>query len=505
MNKNNIIIKNIISSLINQIVCFLYGFIIPIFIIKTFGSEINGLISSIAQFLAYISLLEGGVGPVIKNALFKPLVKKNNEEISKILGTTDNFFKKLSYIFILYIIILCVFYPMFVEEYTHLFTISMILIISINYLSEYYLGITYILFLKSDQKNYLIDNINTISYIFNLIVIIVLIKLGFGILWIKLISSFVYVIKPIILRIYFNRKYNIKIIKDKSYKLEKKWDGLTHHIASIVQSNTDILLLTTFSNLVNVSIYSVHSLVTNGINSLINSLTNGIDAFFGKKLVESNRVNSTFDSYCFVFYTLITMILTMTLILIVPFISVYTRSISDANYVNPIFAYLLIFAQFFRSIGDPYASIVYANGNFKETSKYAVVQPIINIVISLILIKKFGLIGVAIGTLFSAPIRSIGFIYYGSNYILNKKFFDSIKIIIISLFEMISVFCIYILLGGITVSSYYEWILSALTWFVPVTIFIITLNVITFNNTFKKCVCLLKKTKKWNVLINLNR
>ncbi len=496
MNNKQLILKNIFSSILNQIIIFVYGFIIPIIIIKNFGSDINGLMSSIAQFLAYITLLEGGIGPVIKNTLFKPLVEKNKEELGKILGSTDKFFKKLSYIFIVYIVILCVVYPLLVENrFSQMFTISMILIIAINQLSEYFLGITYSLFLKSDQKNYLIDNLNSFSYIFNLILIIVLVKCGTGILLIKLLSSIIYILKPIIIRIYFKKKYNIKIIKDKTYKLKKQWDGLAHHIAAIVQSNTDVMLLTIFSNLTNVSIYSVHYLITNGINSVVISLTNGIDAFFGKKLVNSGEVNSSFEIYTFIFYTIVTILLSMTIILIVPFISIYTSSIKDANYVLPVFAYVMVFAEFNYAIRYPYSTLVYANGNFKETSKYAIAEPISNIIISILLVRKFGLIGVAIGTLLSTPIRSIGFIYFGATKILRTSFWNKFKQILVSMIQLIIVFSIYLLVGGIKVNTYFKWFTLAVLLIVPITIFVVLSNALIFNKTFKD---ILKSLKRKN-------
>ena len=40
-----------------------------------YGSDVNGLVSSITQFLGYIALVEGGVGGVIRAALYKPLAK----------------------------------------------------------------------------------------------------------------------------------------------------------------------------------------------------------------------------------------------------------------------------------------------------------------------------------------------------------------------------------------------------------------------------------------------
>lgn len=51
-------ILNIITSLLLQVVVLICGFIVPKLIITNFGSDVNGLISSITQFLAYISLLE---------------------------------------------------------------------------------------------------------------------------------------------------------------------------------------------------------------------------------------------------------------------------------------------------------------------------------------------------------------------------------------------------------------------------------------------------------------
>ena len=139
MNNKKTIIKNILSSFIYQAITIVYGFIVPVMIIKKFGSEVNGLISSIAQFLAYISLLEGGIGPVIKNALYKPLVEKNKEEVGNILGKANLFFKRISYVLLAYILFLCVIYPRFINNnYSYLYTVSLILIIAIGYFSEYY-------------------------------------------------------------------------------------------------------------------------------------------------------------------------------------------------------------------------------------------------------------------------------------------------------------------------------------------------------------------------------
>ena len=77
-------IYNIISNLMLQFVVVIYGFIVPQIIISNFGSSVNGLISSITQFLAYITLLESGFGPVVKATLYQPIAKKDNKTIKNI-------------------------------------------------------------------------------------------------------------------------------------------------------------------------------------------------------------------------------------------------------------------------------------------------------------------------------------------------------------------------------------------------------------------------------------
>ena len=99
-------VKNIISSVFQQIITFVCGLIVPRAIIGTFGSSVNGLISSITQFLSYITLFEAGIGPVIKSALYKPIAKKDKYEIEKILKASQSFFRVISAIFIIYLIYL---------------------------------------------------------------------------------------------------------------------------------------------------------------------------------------------------------------------------------------------------------------------------------------------------------------------------------------------------------------------------------------------------------------
>lgn len=479
-------IYNILSNLLLQVIIVLYGFVVPKIIISNFGSSVNGLIASITQFLAYITLLESGFGPVVKSALYKPIAKKDKKTIANILKTSEKFFRNISFIFLLYILILCIFYPLIVsKDFEYLFSASLIIIIAISTFAEYFFGMTYRLFLQAKQMNYIINLIQIITYIVSLIIIIILAKIGASIQLIKLVSAIVFIFRPILQNYYVKQKYDINFEDaDNDYKLKQKWDGLAQHIAAVIHGNTDITILTTFVNLMEVSVYSVYYLVVKGVKSIIQAFTNGIDASFGDMIAknEQENLNEKFSLYETVYFAIITIVFTCTIVLITPFISVYTKGITDTNYIKYIFGYLLVISEYIWAIRLPYSSLTLAAGHFKETRIGAWIEALSNIIISVALVWKFGIIGVTIGTIIAMSIRTVEFIYHSNKYILKRDIRNSIKKILLLIVETVIIFCVCRYLPYIENNSYINWTLNGLG-----TLIVASLVVICFNGVlFKK-------------------
>lgn len=483
-------IINITMTLLLQIVAIIYGFIIPKVIITSFGSEVNGLVSSITQFLAYITLLESGIGPVIKASLYKPIANKDKKEIANVLKASEKFFRTISYIFIVYLIILAFIYPLIIStEFSYIYTLSLIIIISISTFAEYYFGMTYKLYLQAEQKAYVISIIQIITYIISIVIIVILAKLHCSIHLIKLISGFIFVLRPVMQNIYVKRKYQINInLVDNEYKLKNKWDGLAQHIAAVIHGNTDVTVLTIFSNLTEVSVYSVYYLIVRGINSIIQAFTGGIDASFGDMIAkkEQENLNRKFNIYEVFYFTIATIVYTNTIILIVPFVSIYTKGITDANYIRPIFGTLLVLSEFLWAIRLPYSSVTLAAGHFKETKKGAWIEAITNIVLSIILVFKYGIIGVAIGTLVAMLIRTIEFVYHANKYILNRNIFESVKKIIIIIIEVLLIVFLSKYLPKINIISYLTWIEYALLVGILSVVIVLSVNIIIYRKEFKE-------------------
>ncbi len=491
-------IKNIIASVCQQVVIFVCGLIVPKAIISTFGSSVNGLISSITQFLSYISLLEAGIGPVIKAALYKPIAQKDKQEIEKILKSSQKFFRVISGILIIYLIILCFVYPLIVaDQFDYWFTVSLIVIISISTFAEYFFGMVYTLYLQAEQKTYITALLQSGSTILNAILVIMLIRFNTNIQIVKLVSAFVFVLRPIIQNIYVKKKYNInfKEVKEK-YNLKQKWDGLAQHIAAVVHSSTDVAVLTIFTNTAEVSVYTVYLFVVNGVKNIVQAFTGGVDASFGDMIVkgEKENLNKSFKTYELFYYTLITIVYIVTMILILPFVSVYTRGITDINYYRPTFAILIIVAELFWSIRLPYSSITLAAGHFRETKKGAWLEAFLNLFLSIILVFKFGMIGVAIGTLVAMLVRTIEFIYHSSKYILKRKIRDAVgRITLLAIETLLIVPIGMIICNRYNVDSYITWIIMAISVTLTVAFIVISVNSIIYKKDVKSLIDMLKR------------
>lgn len=403
MDRVNKLKLNSISSLVNRLTLVVSGFILPRLILRHFGSEMNGLISAITQYLSIITFLDMGVGAVVQSALFKPLANNDNTKISLIMKSASKFFKKIAYVLIVYIFILIFLLPNIVTTNISTFsTVLLIVAMSINFFSQYYFGIVNELLLNADLKSYIQLNSEIVTVVINTIISAMLITTGFSIVTIKLSTSLIYLLRPIYLKYYVSKNYDIdRNIELTEEPLEQKWNGMAQHVAAIVLSSTDIVILSLLTDLGMVSIYSVYNMVVNGISLVVASLVTGLKAFFGNLLAtnELKLLDEYFTKIEWLVHSVVIYLFGLTAVLITPFVMLYTAGIRDVNYYAPVFGLILVLGKMVHSLRVPYNSVILAAGHFKQTQTSAIVEVLLNIFISLIGILHFGLIGVAFGTL----------------------------------------------------------------------------------------------------------
>ena len=415
---------NIASSILLQVVSGVCGLILPRFILRTFGSEVNGLAASVSQLLSYAVLLEGGIGGVMKAALYKPLANEDNAGISGIFYQISRTFHKIALLFIGFSLILSVCMKFFVDtQYSWFFVFTLVLILSAHTLVSYYGSMPHRILMTADQKLYVIQFTQMISTVLNLLLCLLVMRMGCGIHMVKLASGAILLLNPLVQRIYVKRHYTL-LRNAQSVNLGRiqKRDGVIHHLSYFIHRNTDVVILSLFGSLYAVSVYSVYNTVINMLEQLLLSISSGLSGLVGrliarKEIAELNRVVDRYETCNNV---LATGVATVCAILILPFVSIYTGGVTDAQYYQPVFAMLVIAGSYAYSIRHPFGCVVTAAGHYKETKAGAIGEVAINLTLSLALVKPLGLVGVALGTFVAMSFRTIYTVWYLSKHILHR-------------------------------------------------------------------------------------
>ena len=455
-------------ALLLQIFTMVYGFILPRFFLEYFGSAVNGLVSSITQFLGFISLAECGIGAVVQSALYKPLAERNIGDLSRIIIAAEHFFRNIAKIFLIYVAALLFLFPNIVNsQFDYIYTASLIIIIAISSFAQYYFGITYRLLLNSDQFGFVPIITQIIALSLNLFLSIGLMKIGASIHIVKLASSIVFLLQPLAIFFIAHRWYQIdrNIPLDKS-AIPQKWNGLAQHISAVVLQSSGIMVLTLFSTLENVSIYAIYNLVVQGVRNLTSSITNGMQAFFGNLFAKGDitSLKNNFGDLEWKLHFFVTSAFSITAILIVPFVKVYTHGITDANYIVPSFGILLTAAWGMYCIRLPYNIVVLAVGHYKQTQSSAIIEVFINLLTAIILVLKFELIGVAIGTLIAMFYRTCYLAWYISKNIINRSLWPFFKHLLVDAISIIAIGTLFTTLMDYneSINTYADWFLLAI-------------------------------------------
>ena len=145
---------------------------------------------------------------------------------------------------------------------------------------------------------------------------------------------------------------------------------------------------------------------------------------------ETNTLKKSFRTIEWLIHSLVTLIFSIAAIMIVPFVSVYTRGVKDADYIAPVFALILVLAYAVQCLRIPYFRVIKAAGHFKQTQNGSFISMVINIVVSVVLVFKFGLVGIAIGTLVAMLYQTVYFAWYLRSHIIDHPFFSFIKYLI---------------------------------------------------------------------------
>jgi O-antigen/teichoic acid export membrane protein len=488
---------NTITALIMQIVIMVVGLILPRLYLKAYGSEVNGLVTSITQFISCFMLVEAGLSSAGINALFKPLSQSDFDATNKVLKAIKKFYLNVGYIFTGLVFGLALLYPLFVsvQGFNYFGILVLVFVLGLSGVIDFFTLSKYRCLLTADEKYYVVANATTISYLVNLVVVVLGVKLGLSITYVRILALSLYLLRSIIINVYVKKKYKYlsnKVEAD-NFALNKRFDATILQILGVVQNSLPIVLLTIFTSLETVSVYSIYNLVASSILSLLMATTNGVSATFGKIIASKDEdgLKSMFRVYETLFLTVTAIIYSCMMIMYIPFVKLYTLGITDVSYVYPITALLFVICGLTYNIKTPSGVLIGAAGVYKETKLATIIQTVIAVVLSLALVPFMGINGVLIGLIVSNVYRDIDLIIFMSKNVTKISCFESFKRAFICILICV-ISCLPLIKFEVVTNGVLEWILYAVISVVWSTIVAFIVN-LAFN--FKWFIKLLKKMK----------
>ena len=294
-------IKNAGFGILAQLLTIGIGIIIPRLVLVNLGSESNGLLSSVGNILTYMSLLEAGVGTATLQALYKPCATNDQDSANSIMAATDYFYRRTGKAYLLIVIAITIVYTFAVKtDLPRLDVFIVVLLSGLSGVISYFFQGKFKIFLSAEGKTYINTNIITTVHIAASIAKALLLYTGFGVVAVQ-ISAFTFnLIQMLFYQIYMKRHYpwlNVRVKPDFD-AISQRNAVLVHQISGLIFSNTDVLLLTVFVGLKEVSVYSMYAMIYGMVKALAVVLYDSYTYALGQSYnTNKERFMKMFDAY----------------------------------------------------------------------------------------------------------------------------------------------------------------------------------------------------------------
>lgn len=463
-------IRNSSTSIITQVLTVIMDFAVKTIFIYTLGSEYLGINGLFANIITLLSLADLGIGIAIPYSLYKPLADNDQHQIQILM----KFYRKIyTYIGIIVLVVgisLTPFLPFIIKEMPNIEGIYFIYILFVTHSALSYFFVYKRFLIESDQKGYIIYKISFIcNVLLNITRVIILFVTKNYILFLfcsiifVLIQNFWYSYKANQLYPFIKEKTNDTISKKDFLEIKTNVSALLiYKIGSVITNGTDNIIISKFIGLVTVGFYSNYILIINSLNNILLQIFNAMTASIGNLVATNNErskiIYEKLNFFNFWIYSLCSICL---FILINPFINLWIGSSYNLGFFVALFISLNFYIAGMQSVTNSFRT---AYGLFYKAKFRPITMVILNIIISVILVKPFGVVGVLMGTIISRILTTAWldpYIIYKYGFKKNPKEYYITYFYYLMIFILSTAF-IYYITKFIPISNFIIWVIVAI-------------------------------------------
>lgn len=443
--------KNIAFGYIGNLTTQILGFVLRTIFIAYLGDTLNGINDLYTGILSVLSMAELGVGTALNYSLYAPVARKDYEKIKSYMLLYKQAYRVIGLVIALLGLCIVPFLPYLVKQPEGVGVRDLTLyylIFLFNTVSSYFVAYKYSL-AYAEQKNYIQTNTITITKLITVSIQIVVIIATRNFYLYLITAAVIELLQKIFISRYLNKLY--PYLKDKQVeKLSREEKGeivtktkalVFHKVGDVARLQTDSMIISAFINVTLVGYVGNYNMVLNSVANFVNIIFNSVLSGFGNLIATENKEKQyrVFKVYRFFACWIYGFSAVGFFLLLTPLVMLWQGE--DKVLAAGVVSCILI-DYYFKGERIVLSNFKTAAGVFEQDRYLALIQGAVNLVISIVLVRRIGLMGVYIGTIISGLIANITkpFIIYRVcfNRGVKEYFSDAVR--------YLSVLCLILLL-----------------------------------------------------------
>lgn len=402
-------IRNAKFALAGQVISILVGFISRKIFVVFLGAEYLGLGGLFSNMLLLLTLAELGIGWAINYSLYKPLAERDEKKLIAIMAFYRKAYLTIGLTIFALGFLLTPFLDFFLKDppsIPHLRLIFLMFVAntSISYFFSYKRSLIF-----TDQKGYLTTLYKYVFYLaLNAVQVVILVTTRNYLLFLSaqlvmtLAENIAISRKADRLYPFLKSKVTEKLDSVEKTKITRNTFAMVlHKVGTTVVMGTDNLLISKFVGLLEVGYYSNYNLIFYGLRTVIQQLFNAAGASIGHLGATESKEKRFFvfrslDLFGFWIYSFSSICL---VILANPFISLW---LGDKYLLSNSFVIVIVINFYVTGMRQSVISFKDALGLFWYDRYKPLFESLLNLILSIILVKKLGMVGIFIGTILSS-------------------------------------------------------------------------------------------------------
>lgn len=399
-------IINTTFSIASQVLAIILSFVLRTAFIKILGDQYTGVSSVFTTILTMLSLSELGFGTAVATALYRPLREGNETLIQQLMA----FYKKAYRLIALFIFVIGIclipFLKYLIKDVPDIKeNITLIYVFYIIKTSVSYLMIYKTTLLKADQKLYIVKKLEMICQLIRYAVEVVVL-----IVFKEYMLYLVVEISATILQNYTitrraEKEYphafgkpTEKLPRETALSLLKDVKGLSmYKLSGTIGNSIDTMLISGIINTSSVAVVGNYTHIKNQIQNVLMQFFSAVIPSVGNLAVENNakKQETVFNRLFYVSFLIVNFCSASMFVLFKPFINIW---LGERYFLGQDIAFIIAFDFFLYILLQAVASFRTANGLFVKGQYRPLITAIVNVVLSVILIQKYGIFGTILAT-----------------------------------------------------------------------------------------------------------